>query len=154
MEIERRESFRRRPTEPFRKVHVTHRVLQMLTEADRQKVEQRLLEERERALTALADFDRERFNSLLDETGELTLYRLHPADIGTESMEQEIQFLLGSNEGRLLYETDDALRRLYKDPESFGVCQRCGKDIEMERLDVVPQATLCAACQRLVEEEA
>ena len=56
--------------------------------------------------------------------------------------------------GRYLYETDDALRRLYKDPEAFGVCQRCGKEIEMERLDVVPQTTLCAACQRAVEEEA
>ena len=125
----------------------------MLTEADRKRVEARLLEDRKRAVEALASFDRERVSSLLDDTGELTLYRLHPADIGTESMELEVQFLLGSQEGRRLYEIDDALRLLYKTPETFGVCERCGKDVEVERLDVVPHATLCAACQRLTEEQ-
>jgi DnaK suppressor protein len=128
--------------------------MQMLNETDLKQVEGRLLEERKRAVDALADFDRERVSSLLDDTGELTLYRLHPADIGSESMELEIQFLLGSNEGRRLYQIDDALRRLYQTPESFGVCQNCGRDIEIERLDVVPEATMCVVCQRLAEEEA
>ena len=123
----------------------------MLTETERQKIEKLLLEERDRAVDALKEFDKTREESLEDSTGELTVYRFHPADIGTEAMEQEKQFLLASVEGRRLYEIDEALRRLYREPEKFGTCERCGNQISMERLEVVPEATLCAACQRTVE---
>jgi DnaK suppressor protein len=119
----------------------------MLKPEELKAIEERLMKDRERAREALRDFDRDRESSLREETGELTVYRQHPADIGTEAMEQEKQFLLASAEGRLLYEIDEALRRLYAEPEQFGTCQRCGRPIGMERLDVVPQATLCAACQ-------
>ena len=57
--------------------------------------------ERERALEALKAFDDSRELSLREGTGELTVYRFHPADLGSESMEQETQFLLASAEGRL-----------------------------------------------------
>src|SRR5215207_1069855 len=119
----------------------------MLSPEDRQHVEARLIEERARVLETIEDFDRDREKSLLDDTGELTLYRLHPADVGSESMEQEQQFLLASNEGRRLYAIDEALRVLYSEPERFGICQRCGRDIEMKRLEVIPWATLCVQHQ-------
>lgn len=126
----------------------------MLTDEERKHIETRLLEERESALEAIGDFEDAREESLRESTGELTVYRFHPADLGTEMMEQEKQFLLASNEGRRLYEIDEALRRLYAEPESFGTCARCGREIEYERLQVVPWARLCADCQRIVEEEA
>jgi DnaK suppressor protein len=125
----------------------------MLTAEQRQRVEKRLTEERKRALSAIADFDRERENSVLDETGELSMYRLHPADIGTEAMEREKQFLLASVEGRRLYAIDDALRKLYAEPERVGVCERCGERIPMDRLEVIPEARFCADCQAVVEAE-
>lgn len=122
-----------------------------MTEEDRKKVEALLLREREQLIEALEQFDRERSTSLQDETGELTMYRFHPADIGTEAMEREKQFLLASNDGRQLYEVLEALRRLYNRPEEFGICERCGAEISMERLSVVPATTLCASCQRELE---
>ena len=125
----------------------------MLSSSEQERVEARLREERERAVDSLREFDDGRTESLEDELGELSSYRLHPADIGTETMEQEQQFLLASAEGRRLYEIDEALRRLYQEPDRFGVCERCGRDIGMQRLEVVPATTLCADCQRLVEEE-
>ncbi len=125
----------------------------MLNDQERERIEKRLLEERERALEAIGEFDREREQSLEDATGELTSYRFHPADLGTEAMEREKQFLLASNEGRRLYAIDEALRRLYRTPEEFGRCERCGRDIPMERLEVVPATTLCTECQRLQEAE-
>lgn len=124
----------------------------MLTDTERSQVERRLQEERERALEALGDFDRERANSLQEETGELSVHRFHMADIGTEAMEREKQFLLASVEGERLYRIDEALRRLYREPESFGSCERCGREIGMDRLMVIPSATLCAECAREVEE--
>jgi DnaK suppressor protein len=123
----------------------------MLSKAERDQVEGWLQRERNRALEALGHFD-EQSHDLRDRAGEMSLYRFHMADIGTEAMEQEKDFLLASNEGRRLYEIDEALRRLYKSPETFGTCERCGETISMERLEVVPQAQYCAECQIAIEE--
>jgi DnaK suppressor protein len=123
----------------------------MLSKAERDQVEARLQEERDSALEALRDFDAQRAESLRDEAGELSVYRFHMADIGTEVMEREKSFLLASKEGERLYRIDEALRRLYGDPETFGRCARCGRDISLERLMVVPSAEHCAECQRELE---
>lgn len=123
----------------------------MLTPEKQRHLEERLRQERDRALEAIRGFERSRESSLLDDTGELTMYRLHPADIGTEAMEQEKQFLLASVEGRRLYAIDDALRRIYAEPNTFGVCTRCGQEIGYERLQVLPYATLCTNCQEYLE---
>ncbi|MDR0787852.1 MAG: TraR/DksA C4-type zinc finger protein [Gemmatimonadota bacterium] len=119
----------------------------MLTPEERDQLERGLQNERARAVSAMRDFDRNRETSMLDGTGELTMYRLHPADIGTEAMEREKQFLLASVEGRRLTDIDDALRRLYREPGSYGVCGRCGEEIGFERLSVLPYAALCTPCQ-------
>lgn len=125
----------------------------MLTQEDRAQVERRLLEERGRAIEALREFDETFATSLQERAGELSVYRFHMADLGSEAMEQEQEFLLASNEGRRLYRIDSALRRLYDDPDSFGRCTRCGRDVSIERLDIVPESELCADCQRETEEE-
>ncbi len=122
----------------------------MLTADELKRVEALLLREREAALEALGHFE-EGTQDLRERAGELSLYRSHPADIGTESMEKEKEFLLASNEGRRLYQIDEALRRLYKDPEGFGTCARCGQPITFERLEVVPETRYCARCQRELE---
>lgn len=123
----------------------------MLTDAERGEIETLLRREREEALAALRKFDEERSESLQEEAGEMSMYRFHMADIGTEEMEREKQFLLGSQEGERLYRTDEALRRLYSDPEGFGRCQSCGREIGMDRLRLVPASTLCADHQRQAE---
>ena len=115
----------------------------MLTSEERGRVERVLLQERARALENIEHFD-ERMTELRDRAGELSLYRFHPADVGTESQEQEQDFLLASVEGRRLYQIDEALERLYKTPEQFGICSVGGEPIGMERLEVIPETTLCA----------
>ncbi|HEV2146026.1 MAG TPA: TraR/DksA C4-type zinc finger protein [Longimicrobiaceae bacterium] len=122
----------------------------MLTQEQRDRIEKLLLREREGALEALGHFE-ERTQDLRERSGEMSLYRFHMADIGTEAQEQEKDFLLASQEGRRLYEVDDALRRLYKTPEEFGSCQRCGKPIGFERLEVIPHARFCKEDQEATE---
>jgi DnaK suppressor protein len=124
----------------------------MLSERKRKKAEEMLVAERERALESIEQFE-EGPRDLLERSGELSLYRFHMADIGTEAMEQEKAFLLASVEGRRLYAIDEALRRLYGDPERYGVCTSCGEKISWERLEVVPEAERCAECQSELEEE-
>jgi len=125
----------------------------MLTDQERSRIEQVLLRERAQTLEAIEHFD-ERLNDLRERAGELSLYRFHPADIGTESHDQEQDFLLTSVEGRRLYQIDEALSRLYKEPEAFGACEVCGRDIGVERLEVIPETRLCIDHARAADEAA
>ena len=58
--------------------------------------------------------------------GDLSAYSFHMADQGTDAMEREKAFLFASQEGRFLWHIDEALRRLYRSPETFGKCHNCG----------------------------
>jgi RNA polymerase-binding transcription factor DksA len=119
---------------------------------DRKRIEKRLLEERERVQRAIRRLDDDTREG--EQDGELTNYPLHPADEGTDVIEQETDFALMSAEGRQLVQIDEALRRLYDDPDNFGRCEECGQPIEMERLDLVPWARLCIKDQQASESAA
>jgi DnaK suppressor protein len=45
-----------------------------------------------------------------------------------------------------IHHIQHALDRI--DAGAFGVCEACGKDIEGPRLEVVPYATRCGACEK------
>lgn len=48
-----------------------------------------------------------------------------------------------------LASVEDALRAI--DRGTYGICERCGKPIPPERLEVKPDATMCVNCQTEVE---
>ena len=122
-----------------------------LTKKDRAHFEARLLEERERIVKQLAQFDASFSESLQGSDGDLSAYSFHMADQGTDAMEREKAFLFASKEGRLLYHIDEALRRLYKSPDKFGDCEECDASIGHERLDALPHARLCIECKEREE---
>ena len=64
---------------------------------------------------------------------------------------REFFFELGNGDRRLLRDVVAALRKI--DDGSFGNCERCGETIADKRLEALPFARHCVACQRLVEEE-
>jgi RNA polymerase-binding transcription factor DksA len=47
---------------------------------------------------------------------------------------------------------NEALRRLYGNPEKFGHCHQCGQEINFERLDALPHARLCITCKEKEED--
>jgi DnaK suppressor protein len=113
--------------------------------------EKRLTEERARVMKELGHYD-ESFNATLQNSdGDLSSYSFHMADQGTDAMEREKQFLFASQEGRYLWHVNEALRRLYKTPDKFGLCHTCGKEINFERLDALPHARLCIECKEKEE---
>ena len=119
-----------------------------------QHFEKRLLEERKRVLKELGKYD-EAFGATSQESdGDLSSYSFHMADQGTDAMEREKAFLFASKEGRYLYRIEDALRRLYNEPEKFGICHSCKSEIPFERLDALPHARFCLDCKLREEEEA
>src|SRR5207248_5830116 len=115
-------------------------------------LEKRLLEERARVIKELGHYG-ESFNSSLQASdGDLSSYSFHMADQGTDAMEREKVFLMASKEGRFLWHIDEALRRLYRSPETFGKCHQCGNEIAFERLDALPPARYCIDCKQREED--
>lgn len=116
-------------------------------------LEKRLLEERARVVKELGNYDEQFSGTLQSSDGDLSSYSFHMADQGTDAMEREKQFLFASKEGRYLWHVNEALRRLYQTPESFGKCQECGEPIGFERLDALPHARLCIKCKAKEEDD-
>lgn len=124
----------------------------MLNKKQLSHIEKRLLEERARALRSLGLFDEMAKADRESGDSDLSVYTDHMADQGTEAMEREKAALFATKEGRYLYRIEEALRRLYNDPENFGSCHTCGADVGFERLDALPHARYCIECK--VKEEA
>lgn len=61
---------------------------------------------------------------------------------------QERAVLLADPAEEELFHVEMALRHLYEDPRSFGVCEACGAEIPLERLDRVPDARRCVGCEQ------
>ena len=53
---------------------------------------------------------------------------------------------VGENLMNLLQNTKQALQNIRKG--SYGKCKKCGKQIEIARLEAMPTATLCLSCSR------
>ncbi len=113
--------------------------------------EKRLLQERKRVIKELGHHG-DTFGPNGEADGDTSAYSFHMADQGTDAMEREKAFLFASQEGRFLWHIDQALRRLYKSPETFGKCHQCGNDVAFERLDALPHARFCISCKQREED--
>jgi DnaK suppressor protein len=114
-----------------------------LNPEERQQIELRLHDERERVLKILRQFEEARENSGTEAAGDISDYPFHVADRGTDSFDQEMDMALAQRASRELEEIDDALRRFYEEPDRFGICENTGEPIPMERLDLIPWTRTC-----------
>ena len=126
----------------------------MLKKTQLEHIEKRLQEERARALRSLGLWDQMAKADREFSDSDLSAYTDHMADQGTESMEREKAALFATKEGRYLYRIEEALRRLYNDPENFGRCHTCGASVGFERLDALPHARYCIDCKVREEQSA
>jgi len=114
-----------------------------LTAAQRKHLEKRLRDERARALRLVNGIVADRSaGTEQEESGDLSLMPFHPADIGTDAMNEELDESNATRASRELAEIDDALERLYTTPAKFGLCED-GREIPFERLDIIPWARTC-----------
>ena len=75
-------------------------------------------------------------------------------DMGDQaSAETDMNFMLRlrGREQRLLKKIDEALERI--DNGTFGICDDCGNEIDLKRLEARPVTTMCIECKTLQEEE-
>ena len=123
-----------------------------MTKKNLDHFEKRLMDERKRVLKELGHYDEAFNNTQQGNDGNLSAYSFHMADQGTDAMEREKASLFASQEGRFLWHLDEALRRLYRSPETFGKCHNCGNEIAYERLDALPHARFCIDCKQREED--
>lgn len=86
-----------------------------------------------------------------DSLSELSTYDNHPADLGDETFERSKDLSLLERARTRIQSLKDALTRL--DEGQYGICLRCGKPIAQARLQTIPEAELCAACQKESESD-
>lgn len=82
-------------------------------------------------------------------TGELSSYDNHFADIGTDVFMQEMQNSLTDHEKMKLNNINDALYKI--ENGTYGICERCSKHIDEERLEFIPETKLCTCCAKEVD---
>lgn len=112
---------------------------------------QLLITERAKLTDEIKSIARETSTSPREASGDLSGYTVHMADMAADTYDRELSMNIVSTEQEILYQIDDALKRL--DDGSYGLCQQCNQPISMSRLKAVPYASLCINCQRTKEQK-
>ena len=74
-----------------------------------------------------------------------SVFSVHMADAGTDSFEQEKNYILMGRESDYYKNLEVALDRI--DDGMFGICKICAELIPEERMLEVPNATKCVGCK-------
>lgn len=103
-----------------------------------------LLESRRAEITAQADETREKGyafdpDDLPDEV-----------DLASSEADQSINMRLRDRERVLLRKIDKSLRKI--EEGDYGVCESCGEDIGVKRLEARPVTDLCISCKEEQEK--
>ena len=85
-----------------------------------------------------------------EASGDISGYTYHMADVATDTYDREFSLGIASNEREILYELDDALKRI--EDGTYGICEDCKTAIAKKRLVAVPYARLCVKCQSKKEK--
>lgn len=113
-------------------------------------IKKRLLSERERLEQELHDImERTSISSDIEQVSELSTYDDHPADLASETFEREKDLAMEGNIQDLLDKVNTALEKL--EEGTYGLCDSCGVDINPNRLEALPYASLCLNCQDRLE---
>jgi len=70
----------------------------------------------------------------------------------TETLELEKRLVLENRIRQELASVEHALEKIEKG--TYGLCDNCGKPIDPQRLEVLPQASLCLNCKALLAKNA
>ena len=112
---------------------------------------QLLLQERAKFAGVIRTLAKEASKNPREASGDLSSYTVHMADMSADTYERELVSNLASSEQIVLYQIEDALKRI--EEGTYGACQQCQKPISLSRLRAVPYTSLCISCQRTKEQK-
>jgi DnaK suppressor protein len=85
-----------------------------------------------------------------EAAGNLSNAPMHLADLATTNYDQEVASGLLQTEQQILRAIRAAIERI--DAGTYGRCEVCGRELPAGRLEAVPYATTCVACESKREE--
>jgi DnaK suppressor protein len=88
----------------------------------------------------------EALNELPDQTVFSDL-----GDQATAEIDRNFMLRLKGRERKLLKKIEEAIERI--NHGVFGICDKCGEEINIKRLEARPVTTMCIECKTLQEEE-
>jgi len=89
--------------------------------------------------------------ALRGQSGSLSNLPQHMAEQGSEAYDQSLSLDLAAADRKLIREIDDALNRIAAG--TFGLCERTGKPIKLERLEELPWARYSIEAARELERQ-
>lgn len=87
---------------------------------------------------------------LTRETGQRIDAAMDSADLSSQDMDQGIDYSLLEMRYEQYKDIADAFRKLQNN--TFGLCEECGEEIDIKRMQVNPLARFCIACKTKKEE--
>lgn len=72
-------------------------------------------------------------------------------DQASAEIDRSFMLRLKGRERKLLKKIEEAIERI--DQGIFGICDKCGLEINIKRLEARPVTTMCIECKTLQEEE-
>lgn len=87
---------------------------------------------------------------LTRETGQKIDSAMDAADQSAQDVDQVIDYSLIEMKYEQYKDIADAFRRL--DNDTYGLCEECGNEISIKRLEVAPLARYCIECKTRKEE--
>ncbi len=110
--------------------------------------ENKLLEEEKRIKDELSQFEKRSLNNSQSySTSELSSYDNHPADLGSETFERGKDIAPLENLRILLDKIQQAQDNMRHG--KYGICLKCGREINDQRLEAVPWTSECIDCQNI-----
>lgn len=135
---------------PLVKIKKNRKKEKPLSKKEKSQFRQLLLNIRDKVVDDISFLSGDNLNrSQRDASGDLSGYSIHMADQGTDNFDREFALNLVSSEQDILYEIDEAIRRI--DQGTYGVCELSGDPIERERLKIIPYARYSVAAQSEME---
>lgn len=108
------------------------------------RFKKRLEEERERLEELIEEYERELEIARLTESSSDRSPDPGNAEASSMKLEYAKELSIEQNTLDLLSKVNHALERI--EAGKYGNCESCGNPIPVERLDVLPYATLCVEC--------
>ena len=109
-----------------------------------ERLRQKLLQKRRTLISEVREKHANNLESGTDGTQDI-------ADQATNAYTKEFLLSIGDAERQLLKQVDAALEKMRL--KKYGQCERCGETIGEKRLEALPFARFCIACQEEEEEQ-
>jgi DnaK suppressor protein len=115
----------------------------MLTQEQLEHFRKLLLEEKNKILAKVDQLKRGDIHTSREDM-------LDDADAASVEIDHNLLFRIRGRETHLIKKIDEALAKI--DNGTFGICDACGEEISLGRLEARPVAPLCISCKEEQEK--